>query len=56
MGKDINTTVLELFSPSGSLEILDVAGATKDDKEIKIILREKNIPQLPPSYKNENII
>ena len=56
MGKDINTTVLELFLPSGTLEIFDVVDATKDDKEIKIILEEKNIPPLPPSYKNEKII
>jgi len=54
--KNINTIVLEYFLPTGTLEWFNITDATKNDKEIKIILEEKNIPPLPPSYKNKRII
>ena len=54
--KNINTTVLEYFLPLGTLEWFDIVDATKDDKEIKVILEEKNIPPLTSLNNNKKII
>lgn len=48
--KDKNMLVLECFLPPNTLEWFDIVDIEKDDKLIKLVLEEKNIPPLPDSY------
>lgn len=50
-----STNILDLVLPEGILEWFDAIEGTKNDKEIHIILEEKNIPPLPEKDKNKKI-
>jgi len=54
--ENISTLVIECFLPPDTLEWFDIINISKSDKEIKIILEEKNIPPLPVSFNNKKII
>lgn len=48
--EDKNLLVLECFLPANTLEWFDIVGIEKDDKLIKLVVEEKNIPPLPDGY------
>lgn len=54
--KDQNLLVLECFLPPGTLEWFNILNVEKDDKVIKLVLQEKNIPPLPESYQGKKPI
>ncbi len=51
----IETSVLALFLPTGTLEWFDVVEGTRIDDGIKLVLEEKNLPPLLPEYKGRHI-
>lgn len=54
--ENINTKVLELVLPKDILLWFDIIDVTKTDKQIHIVLEEKNNPPLPDNYNNETIL
>lgn len=54
--ENINSKVLELILPENSLQWFDIIDAKKTDKEMHIVLEEKNNPPLPDNYNNESIL
>lgn len=54
--ENINTKVLELILPDDILLWFDITDASKTNKQIHIVLEEKNNPPLPDDYNNEKII
>ena len=53
---NIDKSILEFFLPTGTLEWFDIVDGSRDKKEIKLILEEKDVIPLPNSYNNEKII
>lgn len=51
----IETSVLALFLPVGTLEWFDVVEGTQTDNGIKIVLQEKNIPPLRPEHEGRRV-
>jgi hypothetical protein len=50
------TELAALFLPEGILEYFDYEGYTKENKEVTIILVEKNtVPKLPEEYRDRKI-
>jgi len=54
--KDKNLLVLEFFLPPNTLDWFDIVDGEKNNKVIKLVLEEKNIPPLPESYDGEKPI
>lgn len=50
-----STNILELVLPEGTLDWFDTVEGTKDDKEVHIILEEKNIPPLSENDKDKKV-
>ena len=51
----MNDKALGLFLPKGTLEWFDIKNCSKE-KDIKIILEEKNIPPIKEELKNKKIV
>jgi hypothetical protein len=49
-------SVLEIILPEGTLEWFDVLEGHKDEENLYIVLREKNIPPLTEKDKNKKIV
>ena len=48
--------VLGLILPEGIFEWFEIVGSSKDEKYLKIILEEKNIPPITDEYKDKKIV
>lgn len=53
--ENIYTAIIECFLPQDTLEWFDITNISKSDKEIKVILEEKNIPPLTDSFERRKI-
>lgn len=51
----IKKSILELFLPEGTLEWFDIIDGEKDEKDLRIILEEKNIPPVTEELKYKKI-
>ena len=53
----MNTNLLTLFLPDGTLKWFDIRDVEKSPEKIRIILEEKNIvPAIPAKYRNRKIV
>lgn len=52
----IDSSILEIFIPEGTLDWFNLIKAEKDEDNIKIVLEEKNLPPVPDKFKNKRII
>lgn len=52
----IEQSILRLIFPEKVFEWFDVASGEKDDKEVRIVFEEKNIPPLTERHKNKTIL
>jgi len=52
----IDSSILEVFLPEGTLDWFNLVKAEKDENNIKIVLEEKNLPPVPDKHKNKKII
>ncbi len=52
----IEKSIIELFLPEGVLKWFDVVGGKKDEDNIYLTLREKNIPPLPEEHRNKKVV
>ena len=50
-----SSNVFEVFLPEGTLKWFEVVKSTKTEKEVHIILEEKNIPPVTDKIKNKKI-
>ena len=48
-------SILELFLPPGTMQWFDIIEGTGTDKEVCIILEEKNFPPILPEHENKQI-
>lgn len=48
--------VLELILPEGIFEWFEVVGSSKDEKYLRIILEEKNLPPLTVEHQGKKVI
>ncbi len=49
-------SILELFLPEGIFEWFDITEGSKDEDNIRIVLKEKNIPPLTEKNKDKKVI
>jgi len=52
---DINRKALEMFLPESTLEWFDIKDCSKEERNIKIILEEKNNPPVMEDIRNKKI-
>lgn len=52
----IEQSVLRLIFPEKVFEWFDVVDGTKDDKEVRIVFEEKNIPPIEERHNNKTIL
>lgn len=50
-----STNIIELVLPEGTLDWFDAIEGTKDEKEVSIILEEKNIPPISKNDKDKKV-
>lgn len=51
----IETSVLALFLPAGTLEWFDIVDGVSIDEGVRIVLEEKNIPPLLPEHEGKRV-
>jgi len=52
----IESSILELFLPEGTLEWFDLVKGERDKEEIRVTLEEKNLPPVPPRHEGKRIL
>jgi hypothetical protein len=52
----IESSILELFLPEGTLEWFDLVKGERDTEKVRITLEEKNIPPVPSQHKGKQIL
>lgn len=53
---EIEKKILELILPEGVFEWFDVVEGKRDEKDLRIVLEEKNIPPITDELKDKKII
>lgn len=55
MTTTIDSSILELFLPNGTMEWFNIVSGQGTDTEVNIILEEKNMPPLQDEHKNKKV-